>query len=123
MVAKQGHVYFECILTIMYTEEEIGHIHRHLYHLQTDRLFTLLRRAGSDSVSLEFSSDLEKIRATYDVRQCKTNSSHRIRVSLPDDDCVFNRVVSSDLMASEKRTMFHVVDRYRKFTLVCFLLG
>lgn len=106
----------------MHTEKKLPHIHRHFYHPEADRLFTLLKRANPYAVSLDVYSNLEKIKGTCDMCQQEADARHRFRVSLPQNDCIFNKVVSLDLMSLDKRTVLHIVYCDTKFGAACFLL-
>lgn len=122
MVRKLGHVYIEWPPSILYTETELRRIHRHFYHPRVDKLFAVMKRADPKLVATDVYKDLEKIQSTCDVCQRESNAPHRFRVSLPNVNCVFNRVVSLDLMKLGKRTVLHIVDRDTKFGAACFLV-
>lgn len=81
----------------------------------------VLKRKTPDKFSLDTYADLEKIRAICDVCQREATAPHLFRVSLPYEDCVFNRVVSMDLMKVGGKTVLHVADRDSKFVPACFL--
>lgn len=112
---KLGHCYIEWPTAVCYTELELRRIHRRFCHPRTDKRFALLKRANESTATTEVRKLLEKIRDSFKVCQTNGREPHRIGMSLPDDECTFNRHTSMDLMELSKRTVLHIVDRDTKF--------
>lgn len=51
----------------------------------------------------------------------KANEPHRFCVLLPYEDCVFNRVVSLELMKLNGTTVLQIFDRDIRFGAACVL--
>lgn len=123
LVSKRGHIYLEWPPSIFYTEAELRKIHRHFYHPSSEKLYALLKKAGGDEVDSDVKRTLEKVQRTCDTCQRHGSKPHRFRVAIPDEYCIFNRVVGMDLMKIDNRTVLHIVDRDTKFAASTFLRG
>lgn len=64
---------------------------------------------------------LDKTRNTCDIFQRNGEKPHRFRVSIPDEECVFNQPVGLDLMEIRGKTVLDIVDRDTKFFAATFL--
>lgn len=118
---KMGHAYIDWTPSILYTEQELRRIHRHFHHPLPDRLTSLIKRAHPNTKMSKVYSDLEKIKSTCDVCQREADAPHRFRVTMPSGECIFNKVVSLDLMKLDNETVLHAVDRDTRFSAACFL--
>lgn len=121
MVEKQGHVYVEWTIDVLFTTPELRRVHRHFIHPEPHRLYAMMKRGAPEKLRPEYLTALEEITRSCDVCQRQTNAPHRFRVSMPHGECTFNRLVSLDLMSLEKCTALHVVDVDTKFGAACFL--
>lgn len=118
---KLGHVYLEWPISIFYTELELRRAHKHFYHPSTEKLLNVLHRADPGAIHSRVRSTLNKIRDTCDVCQRLAPQPHRFRVSLPHETCVFNRIVSLDLMTIDRDAVLHAVDRDTRFSAAAHL--
>lgn len=118
---KPGHLYYEWAATILLTETELVRVHKHFYHPNSERLFSLMRRADPGSTSPQVLKDLEKIEGACDVCQRLGHAPHRFRVAMPDENVVFNRTLCLDLMTIDGKQVLHIVDKNTKFSAASFL--
>ena len=102
---------------------ELGRVHRHFYHPNSERLYSLTKRGVPGKTSFKVLHDLEKIESTCDLCQRFSHAPHRFRVSLPDKDVVFNRTVCMDIMFLEGNPVLHIVEKDTKFSAAAFLKG
>ena len=100
---------------------ELVRVHRHFYHPNSERLYSLMKRGVPGKTSPRVLHDLEEIESTCDLCQRLSHAPHRFRVSLPDKDVVFNRTVCMDIMFLEGKPVLHIVDRDTKFSAAAFL--
>lgn len=123
VVRRNGHVYIEWAVNIYFKESKIRKNHRHFYHPQPGKLYSIMRKANPERKTPELMNDLERITATCDVFQRESDAPHRFRVTIPDGKCVFNRSVSLDLTKIDVRQSLQIVDKATKFNAACFLDG
>lgn len=123
LIRKLGHAYITWSPSVMYTDKELRKIHRHFHHPQAERLYALMKRANPNEATAETLKELQEVQSNCDVCQREADEPQRFRVSMPNDDVVFNRVVSLDLMKINRRTVLHAVDRDTKFSAACFTNG
>lgn len=123
LTKRMGHAYIDWQSSILYTEPELRKMHRHFFHPSTDKLYAIIKRAEPTTTNTGMYDILEKVKGTCDTCQRNAAEPHRFRVSLPNEDCVFNRVVSMDIMFLDSKSVLHVVDRDTKFGAASFLLG
>lgn len=98
LVRKQGHAYLVWTVSILYTNGYLRKIHIHFYRPHPDKFHAMMKRAYPEKVSLHFLADMESIKFTCDVRKREEDVTHLFSVSIPDGNCVFNRIVCIDLM-------------------------
>eukprot|EP00170_Pyropia_yezoensis_P006719 contig_27407_g6741 len=101
LVGKDGHIYLEWGARVYYTTVKLDRLHKHFNHPHPDRLSALLRRANDGKIEAGTRAELEQLTAAFDV--CQRLS----KVSMPNDDLVFNRVVLIDLMYLDGRSVMH----------------
>lgn len=123
LTRKLGHAYIVWHESVLYTEAELRRMHRHFYHPATEKLHAVIKRAEPTESHPGMRETLDKIRSTCDTCQRNAGEPHRFRVSMPADECVFNRMVSLDIMSLESSSVLHVVDRDTRFSAACFLPG
>lgn len=111
LTRKLGHVYNVWEAPILYTEAELRKIHRHFHHPQSKKLAAFIKRAAPESYSPAVLSDPERTQEVCDVCQREADGPHRFRVSLPYEECIFNRALSMDLMKVDGRTVFHIMNK------------
>lgn len=120
---KLRHAYVEWADNILYTETELRKMHRHFYHPSTDKLFKMIKRAEPTNEHPGMHEVLEKIKETCDTCQRNGNEPHRFRVAMPPENCVFNRMVSLDIISLDLCAVLHMVDRDTRFGASSFLSG
>ena len=118
---KLGHLYYEWVPNVLFTESELMKVHRHFHHPDSERLYSVMSRTEPDKTSPEVLRTLKRISSTCDLCQRRTRAPHRFRVSLPDADVVFNRTLCLDLMYLENKPVLHVVDKDTEFSAAAFL--
>lgn len=123
LVQKFGHLYVEWPMEIYYTEQELRRIHRHFYHPSTSKLQALIQKGAPKHNLPDLAKTLDHVRDTCDTCQRLAKEPSRFRVSMPSEDCVFNRTVGMDLMKINKKTVLHVVDKDTKFSAATFTKG
>eukprot|EP00171_Calliarthron_tuberculosum_P002180 IDg2180t1 len=123
LVRKLGHVYYEWQYEVMYTEAELTKIHRHFYHPQPLRVFSILKRSQDSKATPQTLAILEKISRSCDVCQRISNQPGRFRVALPNREVVFNHTVLMDLMSLEGTSVLHIVCKDTLFNVAVFLSG
>lgn len=117
---RLGHACGEWTPSILYTEHELRRVHRHLFHPQTDRFSTLINRVNPDCELSKVDSNIEKIKATFDVCQRKADMPHRFRVAIPNGKWVFNKSVSLDLMKLDGQSIFTLSIRILDWARLAF---
>lgn len=120
---KMGHAYIEWADSILYTELELRRMHKHFYHPSTEKLYAVIKRAEPSTTHTGIYDILDKVRNTCETCQRNSREPHRFRVSLPGEECTFNRIVSMDIMSLDSKPVLHVVDRDTKLGAACFLDG
>ena len=121
LVRKLGHVYLEWQVDALYTSTELLKIHRHFYHPHPDRIYNLMKKAEDPDATPETRRELEKVTDSCEICQRLAKAPGRLRVSLPNETIIFNRIVLMDLMTIEGQTVLHIVDRDTLFSAACFL--
>lgn len=106
-----------------YTTVELDRLHKHFNHPHPDRLSALLRQANDGKIEARTRAELEQLTAACDVCQRLSKAPGRFRVSMPNDDLVFNRVVLIDLMYLDGRSVMHIVDKDTLFSAAVFTKG
>ena len=120
---KNGHLYYEWAVSILFTESELRKVHNHFSHPEPDRLFSLFRRADPSSTSSHILNDLEKISSTCETCQREASAPHRFRVSLANIDIILNRENCLDLVKINGNQILHIVDRDTRFNAAGILKG
>ena len=121
LTRKMGHVYLEWVNDVLYSSADLVKIHRHFYHPHADRIYNLMRKAEDPEDTPETHRSLEKITDSCEICQRLSKAPGRLRVSLPPETIVFNRVVLMDLMSLGGQTVLHMVDKDTLFSAACFL--
>ena len=93
-------------LEIFLTETELRRLHRRFGHPTTDRLHSLLIKAGHKDVSKSFLKEIEKF-----CHNCQMNhqSPRRFKFTL-HEDYEFNYEIMVDIMYLNNRPVLHVID-------------
>lgn len=123
LVRKLGHMYLTWPDEILYTQEELRKVHRHFYHPDSQRLFSVLRRANPEECSSQTLAELEDVEEECDICQRLSKAPSRFRVSMPHDSITFNRLLFCDLMFLEGKPVLHCVEKDTKFNVAAFLTG
>eukprot|EP00171_Calliarthron_tuberculosum_P018035 IDg18035t1 len=118
---KLGHLFYEWTYDTMYSETELKRIHRHFYHPKPERLYSLIKRAGDREATPETMKKLENLTESCDVCQRLSEQPGRFRVSLPNEEIVFNRVVLIDLMYLDSKSVLHIICKDTLFSAAIFL--
>lgn len=118
---KLGHLYIVWDDEICFMDTEVRRLHRHFHHPSDAKLMALIERANPDDATTETKTAVAKVRNACNVCQRNAREPSRFRFSLPEDECVFNRIVSMDIMSLDGRHVLHCVDRDTKFGAAAFL--
>lgn len=84
-------------------------------------MYAVIKRADPTKIKSGIYDVLEKVRNTCDVFQRNSAEPHRFKVSLPANECIFNRTISMYLMSLDSPSVLHIVYRDTKFCAACFL--
>lgn len=84
------------------------------YHLSTDKLLGLIYQA-SEHITPQWHGQLGHIRHACDTCQRQASDPNRFRVSMPKEDCVFNRTVGMNIVKVEKHFLLYVMDNDTNF--------
>lgn len=121
IVRKWGHPWFFLnrneAASVFLTEIELRRLHRRFGHPATNRLYTLLTKAGYEDVDHSILKEIEKF-----CHSCQLNSQspRRFKFTLKDD-CEFNYEIMVDVMYLSNRPVLHVVDIATAFQAGRFL--
>ncbi|KAI1002730.1 hypothetical protein K3495_g5472 [Podosphaera aphanis] len=121
VVRKWGHPWFflsrKEAAGMFLTETELRRLHCRFGHPATDRLHTLLMRAGHEDVDSSVLKGIEKF-----CHSCQMNSQspRRFKFTLPED-CEFSYEIIVDVMYLSNRPVLHVVDVATAFQAGKFL--
>lgn len=114
---RLGHCCIEWPTAVYYKELELWRNRRHFCYTETDKSFALLKRANESTATTEERKQLEKIRDSCQVCQISARAPPRFCVSMPRDECLFNRHISMDFIELYKRTVLHEVIGIPNFLL------
>lgn len=81
----------------------------------------LIKKAEDASLPPGTKETLEKFWRTCETCQRYSCKQHLFRVSMPHDDCVFNRSVGMDIMKIEGLSGLQIIDLDTKFAAASFL--
>lgn len=81
LVSKRRHLYLQWPPSVFYTEVEFWKMHRNFYHLSSDKLYALLKRADGNDVNTDAKRTLEKVQRTCDTYH--VTAATRIVFELP----------------------------------------
>lgn len=120
-IHNMGHMYIGCPLDYYYIEREVRRIHRNFYHPSTEKLHNLIGKGTPQHNIPHLLRILENVRST--CNNCKRIANEKIhfRVSLQNENCVYNRTAEMDLMKIKNITILHVVHKDIKFSAAAFL--
>lgn len=107
---KLRHLYLLWPLDLFFTEAELRKIHRNFFYSIDTKPFNLIKSASPNNSTSETGRLLTNVRSTCKVFQHIVHEPYRFRVSLPNDECIFNRVVALGFMYLNGRTVLHAVD-------------
>lgn len=116
-----GHLYFIWENDIFFTETEVRKLHRNLYHPSDSKFAALIERAKPVEAKIETRSAIVKVGMACDTRQCNLREPSRLRVTMPDNTCTFNKVLALDLKSIDGNNVLHYVDRDTKYSAAAFL--
>lgn len=122
LVKKKEHLYVDMdFFSIQYTAGELKKVHRHFFHPESGRLYPMMRRADPGKTDAATLKQLQDIDKRFDICRRNMREPGRFRVSLPNNDIVFNRTVCVDLMSLKKKAVLHIVDSDTNLNAACFL--
>lgn len=96
----------------MYTRTELERLHLHFLHPSKQKLLNLLKRRTSDRVKADTPKIIQDIMDQCEGCKRFGIRPYRFRVSLPDDEIVFNHEVAIDLFWVAGNPILHVVDTH-----------
>ena len=119
---KFGHLFYEWE-DVLYTDNELKRIDRHIYHAHPDKVSNLMKRAEDPNANKETYDQLESITANCDICQRLASQPGRFRVSLPSEVIVFNRTILMDIMSHSSKPVLHVICKDTLFSAAIFVSG
>lgn len=105
------------------TEAELKRIHRHFFHPSTKKLLGLIHQGAKNHHTPHLRKQLDGICSCCNTSQRHTREPFRFRVAMPQEDCVFNRMVGMHIMKINKISSLHVVDKDKNFSAAAFFKG
>jgi len=119
---KKGHLYVEWSSSqVLFTKSELIKLHDRFSHPAVDSLMNLLKRASPENVSPETRIVLQDIAERCDACQIYAPKPARFKVSLPEDNWIFNHEIQVDLFWVEGKAALHIMDRGTRYSVVRFL--
>jgi hypothetical protein len=107
--------------TNLFFKSELTKMHRGFYHLSSENLLNLLKRARPDDTNQETMQLLQQIASACETCQKLGPKPIRFKVSLPNkEDIVFGDELSIDLMFIDGQAVLHVVDTATRFSAATF---
>ncbi len=124
IIRKRGHLYL-CWTSkdILYTKTELIKLHRHFYHPSTDKLMNLIKRASPNQADNATRKLLAEISDACSTCQHFARPPERFKVSIPEENIVFNHELALDLMWLDRKALLHVVDTQTHYMSAAFLKG
>lgn len=106
---------------VLYTEAELGRIHRVFGHPSVAATYKLLRKASTKPLKRGLRRRLEELAEACKV--CKRNAAapRRFKLTVGSDDLSFNHKIIVDTMFIEGRAVLHIIDEATHFTAATFL--
>lgn len=106
---KSGHMYLVWnhsqllwnYSQLLFSRSELKKLHLHFYHPSARKLYNLLKRADSSSVSGETLTILDDISKACGTCTVYSPGPHRFRVAIPNSQIVFNRTFALTLCFSK----------------------
>lgn len=98
-------------------------VHKHSYHPESQRLFSVLGRASPEECSNNTLKKLEEVERKCSLCQRLSDGPGRFRVSLPEEDILFSRTFPLDLFSLHGDTTLYIVDKDTNFGAAEFLPG
>lgn len=117
------HLYAEWSPSVYYTQTELRRIHRHFHYPNTGKLLNLIHRRVKQQATAGLRSQLAHVLGTCVICQSLARESGLFHVSIPNEDCTLNRLISLDVMKIEKKSVLHIVDRDTRFRAATFWNG
>lgn len=123
LARKVGHLFVVWDGKIYFTEPETKELLRHFYHPKDEKLMALINCRAPKHKTQQNRSAVSKVCSACDI--CNRNGSepYRFRVSVPSDQCVFNRTIAIDLMFMNNRALIHCVDKEKNFKAAAFSIN
>ena len=120
---KFGHLYLCWSKSILFTKSELIRLHRHFYHPFPDRLMGLIKKSSPEQADQNTRRILKEISEACSTCQKYSRPPERFKVSLPNDEIIFNHTLALDLMWLNSKAVLHVVDTQTHFSSAAFLRG
>jgi hypothetical protein len=123
LTRKLGHLYPNLAPehSILFTKTELYKLHRSFFHPSSEKLLNLLKRARPEQVTTETRKLLNEIVDACTACQTFAPKPLSFRVSIPEEDLVFNDELSMDLMWFDGAAALHVIDTATRFSSATFL--
>ena len=123
VIRYKGHLYARMNFPrcSFYTSAQLNKMHRHFGHPSADKLFNLLKIAGTEAVDSSTREELEKIVATCEPCQRIKNAPLRFRTSMGHANIRFNARAYIEIMYLDGRPVLHVVDEATRSSAARFL--
>lgn len=124
-VKDQAHIWirWDYATESLFTEAEVAKLHYRFGHPSVQRMHDFLKRVRPIETDKDTPVLLESIRSKCKECQFLAPKPFVVKVSVPQNDIVFNHEVIMDTMYIQGKTWLHVVDRGTHFQAARFLNG
>lgn len=96
----------------VYNRTELERLHLHFFHSSAQKLLSLLKRGTTGRIQTDTSRLIQDIVDKCQGCQRFGTKPYRFRVSLPNEEIIFNHEVALDLFWLSGNPVLHIVDTY-----------
>ena len=119
---KDGHLYVEWPThEVMFSKKELLKLHERFSHPASEALVNLIRRADPQLLGSDTRKILDSIAKSCKACQVHASKPIRFKVSMPDNDIVFNHEIQVDLFWLDSKPAVHVIDRGTRYSIAKFI--
>ena len=106
---------------LFYTTGQLEKMHRQFAHPSANKLFNLLKRAGTQAVDAKTFKQISEIVSRCEPCQRIHNAPVRFRVTIGHEHVRFNARAYIDIMYLDGKPVLHIVDEATRFSAARFL--
>lgn len=93
---------------------ELRRIFQNFYNPSTENSYVVIKRSEPNTTHPGIYYALGKLGRTFNVFQINYAKPHSFRDYLPDEDFIFSRKLSMDIMSLDSQSVHHVFEKYTK---------